>query len=128
MRQYLAEEIALEYADRRLTRREALRRLAREAPRDPAMALLTACRIDRSMGWLQEAAELRTVGLRASLGRRALGAVYLRTLRVWFRDESVDLARTMAELDKQLRRIEPVAGLRERRAKGAPEGEAPQAV
>jgi AcrR family transcriptional regulator len=108
--------------------RAGLRRLAREGLCDPAMMLLTACRIDRSMAWLQEAAELRTSGLRASLGRRALGAVYLQTLRVWFRDESVDLAKTMAELDKQLRRIEPVAGLRERRAAGAPEGEAPQAV
>jgi AcrR family transcriptional regulator len=108
--------------------RAGLRRLAREAPRDPAMALLTACRIDRSMSWLQEAAELPTFGLRASLRRRALGAVYLQTLRVWFRDDSVDLAKTMAELDKQLRRIEPVAGLRERRARGAQEGEAPQAV
>jgi len=108
--------------------RAGLRRLGREAPCDPAMALITACRIDRSMGWLQEAAGLPASGLRARLGRQALGAVYLQTLRVWFRDESADHAKTMAELDKQLRRIAPVAGLRERRAAGAPEGEAPQAV
>lgn len=108
--------------------RAGLRRLGREAPCDPGMALITACRIDRSMGWLQEAAGLPASGLRARLGRRALGAVYLQTLRVWFRDESADHAKTMAELDKQLRRIAPVAGLRERRAAGAPEGEAPQAV
>ncbi|MGH6912424.1 MAG: TetR family transcriptional regulator, partial [Geminicoccales bacterium] len=104
--------------------RAGLRRLAREAPCHPATALLTACRIDRSMRWLQEAAELPTSGLRSRLRRRALGAVYLQALRVWFRDESVDLAKTMAELDRQLRRIEPVAGLRERRTAAAPDGEA----
>jgi AcrR family transcriptional regulator len=123
-----AFELIMRRLDAMAPFRAGLRRLAREAPLDPAMALLTACRIDRSMGWLQEAAEIRTFGLRASFARRALGAVYLQTLRVWFRDESVDLAKTMAELDKQLRRIEPVAGLRERRAAGAPDGEAPQAI
>jgi AcrR family transcriptional regulator len=123
-----AFELIMRRLDAMAPFRAGLRRLAREGLCDPAMMLLTACRIDRSMAWLQEAADLRTSGLRASLGRRALGAVYLQTLRVWFRDEAVDLAKTMAELDKQLRRIEPVAGLRERRARGAPEGEAPQAI
>ena len=44
MRQYLAEEIALEYADRRLTRREALRRLALLGlTAGASTALLAAC-------------------------------------------------------------------------------------
>ena len=57
---------------------------------------------------------------------RALAAAYLQTVRVWFGDEAADLGKTMAELDKQLRRIELFAGLREPRARGMPQGEAPE--
>jgi hypothetical protein len=96
--------------------RAGLRRLAREAPGEPCVVLLTALRLDRSMAWLQDALGVRRYGLRARLARGALGAAYVQTARVWFRDESADLARTMAELDKQLRRVEPFAGLREARA------------
>ncbi len=41
-------------------------------------------------------------------------------MRVWFKDEAADLGKTMAELDKQLRRVQPFAGLREPRAGRAP--------
>jgi hypothetical protein len=54
------------------------------------------------------------------IAKRALGLAYVRTVRVWLEDDSPDLARTMAELDRNLRRIERVAGLR-----GAGPGEAP---
>lgn len=91
-----------------------LARLARDARRDPGLLLVAACRLDRSLAWLQEAAGLRSQGLRARLQRRALGAVYVATMRTWLRDEGADQAKTMAELDKSLRRIEPFAGLRER--------------
>jgi hypothetical protein len=79
------------------------------------------CRLDRSLRWMQELASLRSHGLRARLQRRALLAVYLQTLRIWFGDRTGDLAKTMAELDKLLRRIESVAGLREPRPQ-APAG------
>lgn len=106
--------------------RPGLRRLGREARRDPCLVLGTACRLDRSLAWLQDMAGLRRSGLRARLARRALAAAYLQTVRVWFRDEAADLGKTMAELDKQLRRIELFAGLREPRARGMPQGEAPE--
>jgi AcrR family transcriptional regulator len=106
--------------------RPGLERLPRVARRDPCVVLLTRCRLDRSLAWLQDVAGLRRHGLRARVARRALGAAYLRTLRVWFEDDATDLGRTMAELDKQLRRVQAVAGLREPRAGRAPAGEAPQ--
>jgi hypothetical protein len=81
--------------------------------------LLTACRLERSFMWLQDAAGVRHHGLRASLARRFLGLAYARALRVWFEDEGADLGRTMAELDKQLRRVQNVAGLREPRVRRA---------
>jgi AcrR family transcriptional regulator len=106
--------------------RPGLRRLAADARRDPALLMLTACRLDRSLAWLQEAAGLRSQGLCPRLRRRALGAVYVNTLRTWLRDEGGDQAKTMAELDKALRRVEPFAGLRERRGRRARDEEAPE--
>jgi AcrR family transcriptional regulator len=106
--------------------RPGLRRLARDARRDPCVLALTACRLERSLAWLQDAAGLRRSGLRARLARRALAAAYLQTMRIWFKDEAADLGKTMAELDKQLRRIQPFAGLREPRAGRVPQGEAPE--
>jgi AcrR family transcriptional regulator len=108
--------------------RPGLQRLARAGCCDPCLVLATACRLDRSLAWVQDAAGLRRFGLRGRIARRALGAAYLQTIRVWFRDETPDLAQTMAELDKQLRRVESVAGLRPEPA-GRPSGEAsPQPV
>lgn len=92
--------------------RPGLARLARAARGDPWVVLATAWHLERSLAWLQDAAGLRSSGLRASVARRALGAAYLQTLRVWLEDEAADLGRTMAELDKQLRRVQPFAGLR----------------
>jgi AcrR family transcriptional regulator len=105
--------------------RAGLSRLVRDARADPCVVLLTACRLERSLGWLQDAAGLRHHGLRARLARRALGLAYMRAVQVWFRDDGADLGKTMAELDKQLRRVQNVAGLRESRARRA-EGEAAQ--
>jgi hypothetical protein len=72
---------------------------------------MTACRLDRSMAWLQDAAGLRSGGLRPRLQRHILTAIYLKTLRIWLADDSTDLAKTMASLDKDLRRSESFAGL-----------------
>jgi AcrR family transcriptional regulator len=104
--------------------RAGLDRLARDARRDPCMLLPITCRLDRSLRWMQELAGLRAQGLCARLQRRALLAVYLQTLRTWLADEGADLARTMADLDNLLRRIEHLAGLREPPAKTGSDGSA----
>ena len=106
--------------------RAGLARLARDARADPCLVLFTACRLDRSLVWVQDTAGLRRHGLRARLARQALAAAYLQTMRTWFEDEGADLGKTMAELDKQLRRVQNVAGLREPRARRTDEGEAAQ--
>jgi len=103
--------------------RAGLARLAREGWLDPALVLGTVCRIDRSLAWLQEAAGLAAHGLRARLARRALAFAYLRTFEVWLKDQSNDLAKTMAALDKALRGIEMIAGLRDGRAGPLPADE-----
>jgi AcrR family transcriptional regulator len=106
--------------------RLGLERLARDARTDPCLLLATACRLDRSLAWVQDAAGLRNSGVRARIGRRALGAAYLQTLRVWRKDTAPDLGKTMVELDKQLRRVQSFAGLREPRARGGAAEAAPQ--
>jgi AcrR family transcriptional regulator len=97
--------------------RPGLERLARDAGRDPCLVLASACRLDRSLAWLQDAAGLRNSGVRARIARRLLTAAYLQTLRVWRKDTAPDLGTTMVELDKQLRRVQTFAGLREPRAR-----------
>jgi len=97
--------------------RAGLTRLAGDARGDPCIVLLTLCRLDRSLRWMQELAGLRAHGLRARLQRRGLMAVYGQALRIWLGDDSGDLAKTMAELDTLLRRFERVAGL------GGPRGQ-----
>ncbi len=105
--------------DALLPYRAGLRRIAEDLPRDPAALLPLVPRLGRSMAWTLEAAGLPAAGIRGALRVKALSFVYLRAMRVWLSDESVDLSRTMASLDGQLRRLEELSGLLRRR--GAPE-------
>jgi len=45
-------------------------------------------------------------GIRGAFATRLACAAYLSAMRTWLRDDSPDLARTMAALDARLRRIE----------------------
>lgn len=86
--------------------KEAVAALARELPRDPAAALCAAAALARSMRWMLEAADVSTAGLSGAVAVRLAANAYLATMRVWQRDDSPDLARTMSALDSRLRRIE----------------------
>ena len=81
--------------------RKAILAIARDARRDPALARVLAASAIKGMGETLEA-----VGLNAppeSLRAAGLGAVYAWAFVVWSRDESRDMAKTMAALDKALR-------------------------
>jgi AcrR family transcriptional regulator len=80
--------------------------LRRELPGDPIAALCLGARLSRSMRWMLDAADIATGGLSGALAVRLAGAAYLSAMRVWQRDDSPDLAPTMAALDTRLRRIE----------------------
>ncbi len=95
--------------------REGLRRLARESRREPALLLQSLCNLERFAGWLTEAAGIRRRGLMAVAAGPALIAVYVRVFDVWLADESPDLARTLASLDRHLERLERLAGWLSRR-------------
>lgn len=76
---------------------------------DPKQAVISCPHLARSMNWMLEAAGENTKGLKGALKVAGLTALYIKTLRVWREDESPDLARTMAALDKDLSRAERLA-------------------
>ncbi len=89
--------------------REGVRALLRYLPCDAGTALLLTCATRRSMRWMLQAAGQRTTGLRGRLRVRGLVAVWAWTLRAFERDETEDLAPTMAALDTALGRAHQVA-------------------
>jgi AcrR family transcriptional regulator len=92
--------------DALLPYRSAVQVLGRELPADPCAALIAAGRLLRSMAWMLETAGIATDGLAGALAVKLTAAAYLATLRVWLRDDSADLAPTMAALDRRLRGVE----------------------
>ncbi|WP_341894191.1 TetR/AcrR family transcriptional regulator [Ferrovibrio terrae] len=81
----------------------AIRVLMRELPADPvALACFLHRGLRQGLDWVLAAAELDTGGLPGAVRRKLLGGIYLDTLRVWLKDDSTDLATTMAHLDKRL--------------------------
>lgn len=100
-------EVLMARFDALAPHKEAMRVLLRELPRDPLAALCFAeSGLKRSLDWALAAAQLDAASLRGAVRRKALGAIYLDTLRVWLADDSADLARTMAHLDKRLGQAE----------------------
>lgn len=84
----------------------ALDVLGRELRGDPLAALCLGAALLRSMAWMLAAADIATEGVRGVLAVKLTTAAYLAAARVWRRDDSEDLARTMAALDARLSRIE----------------------
>jgi AcrR family transcriptional regulator len=89
--------------------REGLRALLRSLPGDPSTALALGCDTQRSMRWMLQAAGVSTAGLRGRLRVRGLVAVWIWSMRAFARDETDDLAPTMAALDTALRRVHAAA-------------------
>jgi AcrR family transcriptional regulator len=97
--------------------RDGLSAVARDLGRDPLAALCGVGQLARSMALMLEAAGVSSSGLAGALRTKGLGAIYLATMRDWFRDDSADKARTMAALDARLRRAESWAHRLDRRAR-----------
>jgi AcrR family transcriptional regulator len=89
-----------------------IRAVVRDLVREPLMlACFAAGPIRRSLEWMLAGAGVDPWGPLQPLQLKGLGLVYLATLRAWFRDDSADLAQTMAALDKGLARVEAVLGM-----------------
>jgi hypothetical protein len=91
------------------THRAGVLALFHALPADPGTALLLASATAKSMGWMLQAAGVKTTGLSGLLATNGLVAVWLYALRAWQRDDSADLSATMAALDRALARAEQAA-------------------
>lgn len=87
-------------------RKQGVAAILRDLPGDPGVLMCSLPHLAKSMAWMLEAAGLSAFGPAGTVRIKALTAVYLPTLRDWLNDDSPDMARTMAGLDRRLRRVE----------------------
>lgn len=90
--------------------RRGLKAIAVGLGDDPAAVLCGGRRFLRSMALALETAGLSAAGLSGLVRVNGVAAVVLYTLRTFLDDDSGDLSRTMAHLDRALRRAETIAG------------------
>jgi AcrR family transcriptional regulator len=91
--------------------RAALAAIRRAATRDPLLALELGPALRRSMAAMLEAASLASDGLIGALRQNGLLAIDYAVSRVFDRDETPDLSKTMAALDGRLKTAERWAQL-----------------
>ena len=89
--------------------RSAVRAIIRDSLCDPLAVLCQGPMLLCSMASMLEAAGLSSAGLNGALRTKGLALVYLVALRAWLKDDSTDLAKTMAVLDRGLRQAEKMA-------------------
>jgi AcrR family transcriptional regulator len=81
----------------------AVTAIARDAWCDPAAVLVTGPSLWCSMSRMLDAAGINTRSLLGAARIKGLGLIYANAFRIWLGDDSEDMAKTMAALDKGLR-------------------------
>lgn len=76
---------------------------------DPKQALISLPHLCTSISLMLEMVDIDTSGIMGAVRVTGMSGVYLKVLKVWMDDDSVDMAKTMAALDKHLERAEQVA-------------------
>ena len=94
--------------------RAALSSIRRAATRDPLLAVALAPALRRSMAAMLEAAGLASEGITGAMRQNGLLAIDYAVARVFDRDETQDLSKTMAALDGRLKTAERWAQIFER--------------
>ncbi|MBN8921393.1 MAG: TetR/AcrR family transcriptional regulator [Rhizobiales bacterium] len=84
--------------------KDALRSVVRSARFNPPLAMALNLSAARSQSWMLSAAGISTAGLRGAIRSQGMACLYADVMRTWLRDDDPGLARTMAELDRQLGR------------------------
>ena len=102
--------------------REALAAVRRASQRDPILVLALGPALRRSMAAMLEAASISSEGLAGALRQNGLLAIHAAVSRVYDKDETSDLSKTMAALDTRLKTAERWAQLFEKYVK-SPEAE-----
>ena len=86
--------------------REGIQIIAREWHRDLVPMIMMTPQLIRSMRWMLRLAAIDVETSKGSFLAVAVSALYVRTLRVWLTDQSTDMSRTMAVIDRNLKRLE----------------------
>ena len=81
----------------------AITSILRDTMFDPLGALSLFPRFLNAMTWTLESAGVGTAGLTGKLRVKGLATIYLAALCVWIDDDTPDLAKTMAFLDRRLK-------------------------
>jgi len=89
--------------------REGLIAILESFKYDPKQLVISMPHLCRSMSWMLECAGVETSGVKGALKVAGLSGLYLKVLRTWIEDDSDDLAKVMAALDKALERAESAA-------------------
>ncbi len=97
--------------------RAVLRALRQAATSDPLLALALSPALRRSMACMLEAASLPADGISGAARQNGLLAIHYIVSRVFDRDESADLSKTMAALDRRLKTAEKWVQLLEKYGK-----------
>jgi AcrR family transcriptional regulator len=90
--------------------KDAVRSLMRSAARNPGLALALNAMAVRSQTWMLTAAGIGTAGPRGGLRAQGAAMLFGRVLAVWVDDETAELDRTMAALDRGLASAERWSG------------------
>ncbi len=85
--------------------------IVKDSALDPVFAACVGPRLIGSMGWMLEAADVPSSGVAGLARSKGLALIYLTAFRVWLDDDTPDMARTMAALDRGLARAEWLMGL-----------------
>jgi hypothetical protein len=105
-------DLLMERFDGLNEQRDGIKAFIAAARRDPACLLAGLPHLARSMARMLEAAGVDAGGVGGALRVAGLTGLYLKTLRIWAGDDSPDLGRTMAALDRALARAEQAMALR----------------
>ncbi len=110
-------EIVMRRFDAMNENRAGTRALVMGVPRDPQTAIMSLCTLERSFRAMLEAAGISTGGIVGLVRVQGFKAVLACTLNAWAKDDSDDMAKTMAALDKALNRAESLSRFKMRRPK-----------
>ncbi|MBU6235070.1 MAG: TetR family transcriptional regulator [Alphaproteobacteria bacterium] len=99
-------DILMERFDRLNRDREAVVSILGSFCADPKQMVIALPHLGRSMAWMLEACGIETTGWRGAARVLGLSVIYLAAMRQWKDDESPDMAKTMASLDRSLARTE----------------------
>lgn len=105
-------DIAMKRFDAMNAHREGIRAIVTGARFDPSTAAVGVCRADRTAAAMLAAAGVSPDGLFGYARIQGMKIVLLCGLRAWVDDDSADLSKTMAALDRALQRAERLTGFR----------------